>query len=109
MGWGTKKAVVPQLDTRVLLDTDIGVTQNCSVCGLPQYNSPSGMTCLNGHGGAEPLEPEAADPGAKAELEFMRLQANKGWTAERRYDVLRDFVRKSGLYLELNKFVKGVR
>jgi len=25
----------------------------CEECGLPQYNTPSGMTCDNGHGGAE--------------------------------------------------------
>jgi hypothetical protein len=79
------------------------------VCGLPQYNSPAGMTCDNGHGGAEPLEENMPEPSAAAEVEFMRLQANKGWTPERRYDVLRDFIRKSGLYLELNKYVKGVR
>ncbi len=27
---------------------------NCSVCGLPQYTTPSGDTCNNGHGGAPP-------------------------------------------------------
>lgn len=52
---------------------------------------------------------DAPDAGRAAEIEFMRLQANKGWTAERRYDVLRDFVRTSGLYLELNKFVQRQR
>ena len=27
---------------------------NCSVCGLPQYTTPSGDVCDNGHGGAPP-------------------------------------------------------
>ena len=25
----------------------------CSECGEPQFESPSGITCVNGHGGAE--------------------------------------------------------
>jgi len=24
----------------------------CSICGEPQFHTPSGVTCLNGHGGA---------------------------------------------------------
>jgi hypothetical protein len=44
-----------------------------------------------------------------AELEFMQLQANKGWMPERRYDVLRDFIRSVGLYPDLNKFVRKMR
>ena len=28
---------------------------HCSVCNLAQFHSPSGVTCPNGHGGAEPL------------------------------------------------------
>ena len=27
----------------------------CSVCGLPQYETQSGMICDNGHGGAESI------------------------------------------------------
>lgn len=27
----------------------------CSVCGCPQFSSPSGDTCENGHGGAPPM------------------------------------------------------
>lgn len=38
------------------LSTGTGTT--CSVCGLPQYNCPSGVTCDNGHGGADPKEEE---------------------------------------------------
>ena len=28
---------------------------HCSICNLAQFDSPSGVTCPNGHGGAEPL------------------------------------------------------
>lgn len=28
----------------------------CSECGAEQFNSPSGITCKNGHGGAEPAK-----------------------------------------------------
>lgn len=27
----------------------------CSICREPQFNTPAGITCKNGHGGAEPL------------------------------------------------------
>jgi hypothetical protein len=27
----------------------------CSVCGEPQFQTPSGTVCKNGHGGADPL------------------------------------------------------
>lgn len=27
----------------------------CSLCKTPQFNSPAGVTCDNGHGGADPL------------------------------------------------------
>jgi hypothetical protein len=30
------------------------ITQTqCSVCGETQFNSPSGITCINGHGGLD--------------------------------------------------------
>lgn len=29
----------------------------CSLCGEPQFASPGGATCANGHGGAAPLTP----------------------------------------------------
>ncbi len=29
----------------------------CSECGSPQFSTPSGVTCENGHGGAEPKDP----------------------------------------------------
>jgi hypothetical protein len=37
--------------------TDFPATgTRCSVCGEPQYKTPHGVTCVNGHGGAPPLE-----------------------------------------------------
>ena len=38
---------------------------NCSACGLPQFNTPGGVTCANGHGGAPPAtvqQPPAQQP-----------------------------------------------
>jgi hypothetical protein len=32
------------------------ISSFCSRCGEPQFNSPSGITCRNGHGGAPPKE-----------------------------------------------------
>jgi len=29
----------------------------CSVCDEPQYRTPGGLSCRNGHGGAEPADP----------------------------------------------------
>ena len=34
---------------------------NCSICGEPQFTSPSGITCENGHGGAEPAAEEVVE------------------------------------------------
>lgn len=36
----------------------------CSKCGAEQFNSPSGLTCKNGHGGAEPAKPPIAPLGS---------------------------------------------
>lgn len=38
----------------------------CSVCGQPQFDTPSGITCGNGHGGATGVEkaPEVVTPPA---------------------------------------------
>jgi hypothetical protein len=55
----------------------------------------------------EPVD--TPEPSRQAELDFMQLQANKGWVPERRYDVLRDFVRAQGLYAELNKFIRRMK
>jgi hypothetical protein len=32
---------------------------SCVDCGFPQYQTPSGPVCENGHGGAPTLEPDA--------------------------------------------------
>ena len=32
------------------------MTPRCSICRLPQFDTPSGPCCVNGHGGVEPLE-----------------------------------------------------
>lgn len=45
-------------DLAVHVDRPTGT--KCSVCGEPQYNSPSGVACKNGHGGA-PAQREKED------------------------------------------------
>lgn len=35
---------------------------NCSVCGAAQFESPSGTTCTNGHGGVHGVEPTISAP-----------------------------------------------
>jgi hypothetical protein len=34
----------------------------CGVCGEPQFNTPSGLTCKNGHGGEESLDKRPEKP-----------------------------------------------
>ena len=36
-------------------EPDCQDTHYCSACGEPQFSSPSGMTCVNGHGGADSI------------------------------------------------------
>lgn len=40
-------------------DTRVSVGARCSVCGLGQFDTPSGPSCPNGHGGAPAADPEA--------------------------------------------------
>jgi hypothetical protein len=37
-------------------------TTYCFDCGLPQFSSPSGITCENGHGGAEGTSEPTKEP-----------------------------------------------
>ena len=32
------------------------MTPRCSVCRMPQFDTPGGPCCVNGHGGVDPLE-----------------------------------------------------
>lgn len=43
---------------------DVAPTEVCSVCGSPQFETPSGVTCKNGHGGA----PATAQPDDVSDL-----------------------------------------
>ncbi|TXH52289.1 MAG: hypothetical protein E6Q97_16435 [Desulfurellales bacterium] len=38
-----------------LRDGEMPNTSRCGVCGEPQIDSPSGLVCTNGHGGADTL------------------------------------------------------
>ena len=46
--------------------------EDCGSCGEPQWNSPSGVTCDNGHGGAEPkrVEPVNVETGQAHTIEI---------------------------------------
>lgn len=52
----------------IVKDPDVFVSENtgtkCSVCGEQQFTSPGGVTCKNGHGGADPA-PEAEETSNK--------------------------------------------
>lgn len=53
--------------------------EDCGSCGKPQWNSPSGVTCDNGHGGAEPkrVEPVNVETGqALTEDELAGIDFN---------------------------------
>jgi hypothetical protein len=39
-----------------ILSTPTPAGTRCSMCGEEQYNTPSGVTCKNGHGGADPID-----------------------------------------------------
>lgn len=45
------------LKVRGTVPSQQAVKLTCAVCGMPQFMTPSGMTCLNGHGGA-PSSPQ---------------------------------------------------
>jgi len=45
----------------------------CSSCDEPQWNSPSGVTCDNGHGGAEPKEKSQVDTSKEGALSDEEL------------------------------------
>ena len=49
----------------------------CALCGSPQFETPSGVTCANGHGGAdgEALEKEDATTAADNQLTCVKCNA----------------------------------
>lgn len=66
----------------------------CSVCGEPQFNTPSGVCCKNGHGGAESAETEPTEQGEsipRALADLMRI--NKVLVAE-----IKEVVAAKGYY-----------
>ena len=62
----------------------------CSVCRLPQFDTPGGPCCENGHGGADPLDAPAPPlpvcPSPPEHRAGTRLRAGLGWST-----VLPDF------------------
>lgn len=53
---GSGQPVVDQEDERMKFQCPVNRYTGgfCAVCGQKQFRSPSGVTCANGHGGAEP-------------------------------------------------------
>jgi len=45
----------PGITRAIVLNSEIETY--CSDCGAPQFDTPSGVSCKNGHGGAEPARP----------------------------------------------------
>ena len=43
----------------------------CAVCGAPQFQTPSGPTCVNGHGGADAAIKTFSDPMTKQERQWV--------------------------------------
>lgn len=50
---------------------------NCSICGEPQFESESGITCFNGHGGAEPQSEEQTEENTPKEEEPPQEQTRR--------------------------------
>lgn len=62
-------------------DTPVKYTgEKCSVCGEEQFETPSGVSCVNGHGGANPeikSETEEPSPEVKEEEKPRRRRSRK--------------------------------
>lgn len=66
----TAKDVNPVEEESEQIDFEAEYTgTNCSICGEPQFTSPSGITCENGHGGAEPAAEEVVEEIAQEVVE----------------------------------------
>ena len=59
---GRAKIVIEEVDEQVSISPDIvdnlrdlrrPMKSNCPICGLRQFDTPSGVSCPKGHGGAE--------------------------------------------------------
>lgn len=47
-----RRLQIHAIEERVLTTTN----KRCAECGEPQFDTPSGLTCKNGHGGADSIE-----------------------------------------------------
>lgn len=53
------------------------MTTYCAVCSMPQFDSDAGITCQNGHGGADSLAtPDPSDQRIKYRAQYL-FQDNK--------------------------------
>jgi hypothetical protein len=49
---------------------EFGFVPHCAACGEVQFKSPGGMTCSNGHGGADSVDPDDAPEEPEIEIEI---------------------------------------
>lgn len=49
----------------------------CSICNAPQFQTPSGSTCINGHGGAPGKQMTFSSPMTKKERQWVDRNAPK--------------------------------
>jgi hypothetical protein len=58
--------------------SSVPLSTRCAVCGDPQFETPGGVTCKNGHGGADPIRCPDVKPG---ELDCGRESCDKCYEA----------------------------
>lgn len=51
--------IITEKDKESNLSKEVKLATVCSVCGEPQYDTPSGTVCKNGHGGCRGISLEA--------------------------------------------------
>lgn len=89
----------------------------CSLCGEHQFETPSGTTCKNGHGGAQgtPIERPFGESSLYVEIENTLRNASGGtWASNVRslsLQSLRELVRphSEGLVLEIDRAIQSGR
>lgn len=55
--WNLNGTIVPKpADFHLKMELQVPTGTSCSVCGKPQFRTPHGDTCEEGHGGAPPKE-----------------------------------------------------
>lgn len=78
--------------------TDIKYTNTrCAKCGEEQFDTPSGITCANGHGGADsiiddPAPPDEFDDFANENIDKVRIPELEGGPIERKEPITQEYI-----------------